>query len=191
MNAYKETYLNNAADAFGNMMNYAVNDCELDGDVFLHMFVTSGIAEKFGRGNPKIIAGMSGFDLANKVIQRVMGEVPIVKPADITDYRTPEYWAGWALAKYQWHSARSFSSILRALPFSEILNRYNPLHEADISKFYLVADNSIAEANTQINLRRLREAMGLSQAQLAKEAQAITIAKLSRVLGCEMEDLLT
>jgi hypothetical protein len=49
MNAYKESYLNNAADTFGSMMNYAVNDCGLDGDAFLHMFVTSGLAEQFGR----------------------------------------------------------------------------------------------------------------------------------------------
>ena len=34
MNAYKEIYLNNAANTFGCMMDYAVNDCGLDGDVF-------------------------------------------------------------------------------------------------------------------------------------------------------------
>ena len=210
MNAYKETYLNNAADAFGSMMNYAVNDCGLDGDAFLHMFITSGMAEQFGRGNPKIIAGMSGLDLASKVIQSVLGEMPTTSYTDTIDYRTPEYWAGWALAKYQWYCARSFPSILRLLPFSEITSRYNPLHEADISKFYFVADSIIAESNPQTNLKRLREATGLSQSQLAEEAQislrsiqmyeqrnkdinkaqAITLAKISRVLGCEIEDLL-
>jgi len=35
--------LNNAADTIGNMMDYAVNDCELDGDSFLQMFITSGL----------------------------------------------------------------------------------------------------------------------------------------------------
>ena len=209
MNAYKETYLNNAADTFGSMMNYVVNDCGLDGDVFLHMFVTSGLAEQFGRGNPKIIAGMSGLDIASKVIRNVTGEAPSAKPTDTLDYRTPEYWAGWALARYQWHCARSFPSILRVLPFSEITSRYNPLHEADISKFYSVADRIIAESNSQTNLKRLREISGLSQSQLAEEAnvslrsiqmyeqrnkdinkaQAITLAKISRILGCDIEDL--
>ena len=185
-------------------MNYAVNDCGLDGDAFLHMFVTSGMAEQFGRGNPKIIAGMSGLDLANKVMQSVMGEAPTTKPTDTINYRTPEYWAGWALANYQWHCARSFPAILRDLTFKEIANRYHPLHEADISKFYSVADAIISETNTQTNLKQLREAMGLSQSQLAEEAQvslrsiqmyeqrnkdinkaqAITLAKISRVLGC-------
>ena len=114
------------------------------------------------------------------------------------------------MAKYQWHSARSFPAILRAFPFSEITNRYYPLHEADISKFYSVADSVIAEASPQTNLKRLRKAANLSQAQLADEAevslrsiqmyeqrgkdvnkaQAITLAKIARVLGCGIEDLL-
>jgi len=209
MNAYKETYLNNAADTFGSMMNYAVNDCGMDGDEFLQMFVSSGLAEQFARGNPKIIAGMSGVDLACKVIQSSTGEIPSVQPIDTRTYRTPEFWAGWALARYQWHTARSFPTILRSFPFSEITSKYYPLHEADISRFYSVADSVIAKANPQANLKRLREAAGYTQAKLAEEsdvslrsiqmyeqrnkdinkAQAITLAKIARVLGCDIEDL--
>jgi len=210
MNAYKEIYLNNAAETFGSMMNYAVNDCGLDGDFFLRMFITSGLAEQFGRGNPKFIAGMSGIELAARAIQSCTGEPPSAKPTDTLDYRTPEFWAGWALANYQWYSARSFPAILRAFPFSEITDRYYPLHEADISKFYSVASKIIAETNPQTNLKRLRKTVGLSQSQLAKEAdvslrsiqmyeqrnkdvnkaQAITLAKIARALGCGIEDLL-
>ena len=202
--------MNNAADTFESMMYYAVNDCGLNGDMFLHMFITSGFAEQFERGVPNVIAGLSGVDLANRVIQTATDEVSAVTPTDKLDYRTPEFWAGWALAQYQWHSAKSFSSILRAFPFSKIVDRYHPLHEADISKFYYVADDIIAAANPQTNLKRLREAGGLSQSQLAAEAgvslrsiqmyeqrnkdinkaQAITLAKIARVLGCDIENLL-
>jgi len=210
MNAYNETYLSNAADVFGNMMNYAVNDCKMDGDEFLQMFVISGLAEQFARGNPKIIAGMSGVELACKVIQSGTEEMPAIRPKDMKTYRTPEFWAGWALARYQWHTARSFTSILRAFPFSEITNKYYPLHEADISKFYYVADRIVADSNPQSNLKRLREAAGYTQVELSKEAnvtlrsiqmyeqrnkdinkaQALTLAKIARVLGCDIEDLL-
>jgi DNA-binding XRE family transcriptional regulator len=210
MNAYKETYLNNAADTFGHMMNYAINDCGLDGDVFLHMFVTSGLAEQFARGNPKVIAGMSGIDLASMAIRSGTGKAPSVESSIMLEHRSLEFWAGWALARYQWHCAKSFSAILRAFPFSEIAGRYYPLHEADISKFYSVADNIIANKNPQTNLKRLRRAAGFSQARLAGEtgvslrsiqmyeqrkkdvnkAQAITLAKIARVLGCGVEDLL-
>jgi DNA-binding transcriptional regulator YiaG len=210
MNAYKKTYLNNAVNTFGNMMDYVINDYGLDGDTFLHMFITSGLAEQFERGNPKIIAGMSGVDLANRAIQNATGEFPAANPTDMPDYRTPEFWAGWAIAQYQWYSAKSFSAIIRAFPFAEIVDRYHPLHEADISKFYSVADAVIAKANPQTNLKRLREASNFSQSQLAEEsgvslrsiqmyeqrnknvnkAQAITLAKIARVLGCEVENLL-
>jgi DNA-binding XRE family transcriptional regulator len=210
MNAYKEIYLNDAANTFGHMMNYAVNDCRLDGDIFLHMFVTSGLAEQFASGNPKVIAGMSGLDLATKVICSGMGQEPSVKASYEIEHRTPEFWAGWALARYQWHCAKSFQAILRAFPFSEIAERYHSLHEADISKFYAVADNIIADKNPQTNLKRLRRVAGFTQSQLAEEAgvslrsiqmyeqrkknvnkaQAITLAKIARVLGCDVEALL-
>ena len=210
MNAYRITYLNNAANTFGSMMDYAVNDCSLDGDTFLHMFVASGLAEQFEHGVPNIVAGMSGVDLANRAIESATKAPPVVTPINKLDYRTPEFWAGWALAHYQWRSAKSFPTILRAFPFTDMVDRYHPLHEADISKFYSVADDIINAANPQTNLKRLRDAAGLSQSQLAGEsgvslrsiqmyeqrnkdvnkAQAITLARIARVLGCEVEDLL-
>jgi len=142
-------------------MDYAVNDCGINGDEFLHMFVASGLAEQFGRGNPKIIAGMSGLDLANQTLLHVTGEPPSAVPTNTTDYRTSEFWAGWVLAHYQWYSAKSFASILRAFPFDEIVSRYYPLHEADVSKFYSVADSVISETNPQTNLKRLERVPNL------------------------------
>jgi DNA-binding transcriptional regulator YiaG len=209
MRAYKETYLSNAANKFGNMMDYAVNDCKLDGDQYLHMFITSGLAEQFEHGNPKIIAGMSGIELAAKAILTITGEPSSAKPAEI-DYRTPEYWAGWILSKYQWYSARSFSSILRFLPFADIKGMYPTLHEADITKFYAAAEEIYSRECPQTNLKLIREASGFSQSQLASEskvslrsiqmyeqrnkninkAQAITLAKIARILGCDIDDLL-
>ncbi|MCL2151480.1 MAG: helix-turn-helix domain-containing protein [Oscillospiraceae bacterium] len=209
MRAYMEAYLNNAVNKFGNMMDYAVNDCELDGDQYLSMFVSSGLAQQFERGNPKVIAGMSGIDTATQAIRIVTGRPPAAKPAQL-DYRTAEFWAGWALAQYQWYTAQSFSSILRVLPFNNIVALYPALHEADITKFYAVADEIYFRECPLTNLKRIREVSGLSQSQLAAQAEvslrsiqmyeqrnkdinkahAITLAKISRALGCEVEDLL-
>jgi DNA-binding XRE family transcriptional regulator len=207
MRAYKEIYLNQTTDTFGSMMDYAINDCRLDGDIFLCMFITSGIAEQFERGNPKFIAGKSAIDLALEVIRKVsiMQETP---GAGEREYRTPEYWGGWALAQYQWLTGRPFASILRVVSFTEILRLYPTLHEADITKFFSVMDEIFESLET--NLKRLRGAWGMSQAELAREAkvslrsiqmyeqrkkdinkaQAITLAKIARTLGCEIEDLL-
>ena len=209
MRAYKEAYLNHAAKNLGSMLDYAVNDCEMDGGLFLHMFITSGLAAQFEHGNPKVIAGMSGAELAVRAIETGTGVKPSADPRE-RDYRTREYWAGWALAHYQWSTAMSFSAILRFLPFDDVLRMYPTLHEADITKFYMAADEIRFRELPQTNLKRIREASGMSQSQLSNEAgvslrsvqmyeqrnkdvnkaQAITLAKIARALGCEVEDLL-
>jgi len=209
MRAYNELYLNHAAKSFGSMLDYAVNDCEIAGGFFLHMFITSGLAEQFEHGNPKVIAGMSGVELAIQTIETATGAKPTVE-LFARYYRTPEFWGGWALAHYQWFSTKSFSTILRAFPWDEIVASYYPLHEADITKFYAIAEERYTQANPQTNLRRIRDAAGLTQSQLAEQAevslrsiqmyeqrnkdinkaQAITLAKIARVLNCDVEDLL-
>ena len=209
MRAYKEIYLSHAAKSLGSMLDYAVNDCKIDGGIVLHMFIASGLAGEFERGNPKVIAGISGVELAVIAIEAATGAIPAVSPRE-HHYRTQEYWAGWALAQYQWYTAMSFSYILRFLPFDDILRMYPTLHEADITKFYASADEVRLREFPQTNLKRIREAAGLSQAQLANEAevslrsiqmyeqrnkdvnraQAITLAKIARILACEVEDLL-
>ena len=207
--AYRKTYLYNAARNFGSMMDYAVNDCALEGCMYLHMFISSGLAHQFERGNPKVVAGMSGVELAIEAIMKTTGNAPKAIPS-VTDYRTSEYWGGWALAQYQWYTSRSFASILRFMPFSDILNMYYTLHEADITKFYETAEDIYARARPQTNLKRIREATGLSQSKLAAEsgvplrsiqvyeqrnkdinkAQALTVVKIARALGCDVEDLM-
>ena len=207
--AYRKTYLYNAARNFGSMMDYAVNDCAVEGCMYLHMFISSGLAHQFERGNPKVVAGMSGVELAIEAITKTTGSAPQAIPS-MTEHRTSEYWGGWALAQYQWHTARSFASILRFMPFSDILNMYYTLHEADITKFYETAEDIYVRARPQTNLKRIREAIGLSQSKLAAEsgvtlrsiqmyeqrnkdinkAQALTVVKIARALGCEVEDLM-
>jgi len=209
MRAYKEIYLNRAAKNLGNMLDYAVNDCNLNGNLVLHMFITSGFAEQFEHGNPKIIAGISGIELASQVIESATGIKPTATPVE-RDYRSEEYWTGWVLAHYQWFTSMSFSSILRFLPFNDIIRMYLTLHEADITKFYAVADEIRTRDFPQTNLKRIRETAGLSQSNLAiqsevslrsvqmyeqrnkdiNKAQVITLAKIARVLGCDIEDLL-
>lgn len=209
MRAYSEIYLNSATAIMAEMVDYAVNDQEVSGDDYMHMFIVSGIAKQFERGNPKYIAGKSGIEIADEVILKIKGNIKntLIK---LQENRTAEYWAGWALAQYQWYTAMQFDEIQRSLPFSYIVKLYPTLHEADITKFYEIADKHIAALNTQTNLKRIRNAAGITQDKLATEsgvslrsiqmyeqrnkdinkAQAITLAKISRVLGCEMEDLL-
>jgi DNA-binding XRE family transcriptional regulator len=209
MYAYKETYLHNAARNFGSMLDYAVNNCGINGSLFLHMFIASGLAQQFEHGNPKIIAGMSGVELALCAIGMVSGTKPLVEPSQC-DHRSAEYWSGWALAQYQWYTSMSFSTILRLIPFDDFLGMYPTLHEADITKFFTIADEIRARECPLTNLKRIRENAGLSQSQLSvqagvslrsiqmyeqrnkdiNKAQAITLAKIACILCCDVEDLL-
>jgi len=173
------------------------------------MFISSGLAQQFEHGNPKVVSRMSGVDLATEAITKATGSAPKAVPS-VTGYQTSEYWGGWALAQYQWYTARRFSSILRFMPFSDILNMYYTLHEEDITEFYKAADEIYKRTRPQTNLKRIREAAGFSESWLADEAgvpirliemleqrekemnkaQVLTVVKLARALGCEVEDLI-
>ena len=132
--AYEEMYLNDAMRVMGEMLDYAVHDCGCDGDLFFTQFLASGVAEQFERGNPKFVGGMSGVELALEVFRRTTGQIPDVD-ASAYGEKSPEYWAGWSLAYYQWESGMPFREIVsHGLTVSEVCSMYLQ-HEADIGKF--------------------------------------------------------
>ena len=146
MNAYEETYLDDAMNNLGDMFDYAVNDCGYDAAEFFTHFIISGVASAFEKGNPKYVAGLSGPELASEVIFRTFNTRSGIKPSEGTD-KSAEYWAGWILAYYQWHSAHSFGFMLKnGLTMERVLSLYHPLHEADISKFVDIADRILLAA---------------------------------------------
>lgn len=62
--AYSHMYLADAEDCLAGAFDYAVLDCKVSGDIFAHAFVRSGLAHLFEKGNPTVVSGMSGIDLA-------------------------------------------------------------------------------------------------------------------------------
>ncbi len=77
--------------------------------------------------------------------------------------RSPEYWAGWSLAYYQWFRNYHFMHILNAAPFSKILEMDSTYHEMDIRQFVDRLDDILDTFYPQTSLRRYREIAGLSQ----------------------------
>ncbi len=132
--AYNELYLSNAQRALGDMLHYAVYDLKRDIGSFYREFISSGIAYRFGIGEPKYTVGMSGAEIAYDVIEKTSGEKIDLKPSYAPN-RSPEYWAGWAVAYYEWFSNRPFAQIEEIVPITDILDMYYPYHEADIRKF--------------------------------------------------------
>ena len=177
-----ETYLNDAMNNLGNMFDYGLVDLHYDPERFYEQFLTSGVAKQFEQGNPKYVAGLSGPELAIEVIYRTEDHRPTQMPSEEID-KSPEYWAGWSLAYYQWYRAHRFSYLQQyGLTIQRILSMYPTLHEADLSKFVTVADEIIAkEKSAQIsNLQRMRKNCGMTQKELA-EKTGIRQSNISRI----------
>ncbi len=209
MHAYAEDYLPHAQRILGDMFDFAVNSCGMDGDVFFGMFLVSGVAGQFQMGNPTYVAGKTGCELVREAMVKCgLGE-PEVEDEMFAD-KSPEYWCGWALAFYQWYTGRSFERIHAAVPFGEMLCLYPTLHEADLMKLVSVMDARWDAFYTETHLKHIRKNAGLSQRELAEaskvplrqiqlfeerqrdinKTQALNLVKLGRVLGCAGEDLL-
>lgn len=207
--AYSESYLSNAKDRLSSFFDYVVHDCKLKPEWAAQLFISTGYAEQFERGNPAYLAGMSGIELARAVLAKAYGKKEFPVPT-VSEGYSPEYWAGWAVAEYQWYSGRRFKDIFERIPFRSIIEMYPVYHEMDITNFIEEMEERYKTAEGDSKLKRIRESRGLSQTELAEQsgvklrniqayeqrdneidkAQARILYKLSRVLGCSMEDLL-
>ena len=210
MNAYDKAYLEDAMSNLAVMLDYGSMTYG-DPELFFDRFLVSDISKQFGSGNPRYIAGMSGIELAEKVIEDT-GGTPVY--AEYRTFgRTATYWAGWALAYLQWYTGYSFEKINEwGVTISFLLNLYPTHHEADISKIIDTVTTRIAEnKGKSVNtLKRQRKAAGLTQQELANKsgvklrmiqayeqgyqdiskAEALNVIKLARVLNCHPENIL-
>ena len=209
IHAYSEFYLNDAKQNLAEFFDYAINVCQFDANLFSKLFVQSGYADKFERGNPAIVAGMSGIELAKKVITYAYPNWKF-PGRKFSEDRSNVYWAGWALAEYQWATSKRFKDIFSKISLAEIISMYSVYHEMDIEHFIEDMNKKYHAAEQETRLKTIRENRGISQTELAKlsgvklrsiqmyeqkvndidKAQAGTVYKLSRVLGCTIEDLL-
>ena len=109
--AYDESYLSNAQNVLGHAVDFAVMSLNLDPDVFGNTFIVSDASKQFASGNPRYVAGLNGCELARLVLTET--HMPFIDEDDAMYLdKSHEYWAGWALAYYQWASSRSFMDIL-------------------------------------------------------------------------------
>ena len=205
--AYSPLYLAKASRAVGNMLHDAVLEFGMNGTDFLKRFIQSDVAEQFENGNPKYIAGKSGLELFLEVMEKTTGETYDTDLIESYE-RSPEYWVGWMLTHYQWHSGRTFQSILDTVPYDELIGLYGTLHEADIQKSYDVLDAHFTKSDSKLKIARKHR--GLTQEALANEsgvslntirayerkskdlnkAQFDIVMKLAKALKCEISELL-
>ena len=207
--AYQEIYLSKAQAALGDAFDYAVGTCHIPGSDFIKLFIASSVSKRMENGEPAILAGKSGIEIAADVVFETTGRQLETDPQEHFG-RSREYWIGWAVCYYQRFSARSYSDIFKVLSYEDLENMYYTLHEADITKFVDIVDKKIREHFKDTNLKRIRSSYGCTQAELSKQsgvtlrsiqmyeqrnkdinkASADALYRISRVLGCSMESLL-
>lgn len=208
MRAYDREYLFDAMETLGEAFDCAANRMDMPLQEFFEMFVSTGVADAFGAGAPRYVAGTSGAELVLDVCYRagVDAGVPLV---DLLSYgEGPAYWCGWSLAFWQWRTGRPFRNIAQLVTMDELAAWYHPLHEAPEEKFVEVAESHVRPLPAP--LKRVREERGLSQAALAEwsgvslraiqqyeqrkkninHGQGQALYRLSLALGCRIEDIL-
>ena len=94
----------------------------------------TALGRMFGEGDFQLLVGMSGVELAYKVLECSGIENERIKPM-YAENRSEEYWAGWALAYYQWEAGMSFAEMNLYVPIKEVLGMYYPFHEMGIRQF--------------------------------------------------------
>lgn len=206
--AYGECYLDDAMSNLGEAFDYSANACNVTLDEFMKLFIASGYAEQFESGTPKAVAGLSGSELVLAVLEATGKQVNM--PDMRLDYDcSPEYWCGYILAYYQWHSSLRFREIVKYISMRELMKMYGTLHEASEEKAIDTFNSMIRRKATVTRLATLRKNRGISQKELAEragislrsvqqyeqrgkdinKASLDTVLSIASVLGCKPDDL--
>ena len=208
MIAYDETYVSGAQRRLGALFDFAVFGLGVDLGCTHAAFLASPLSRRFAAGDPAVVAGRSGEELALEVLAPIAADAVVCEWAPL-EAASPEYWTGWALAFYQWASGYSFDAIDKRVGVESIRSLYTPFHEMDVRQFCDRLDELCTQAHPQTNLQARRLAAGLSQSQLARaagvpvrtlqqyeqrqkninHARADYVAALARALGCSAIDL--
>ncbi len=206
--AYQEMYVSSIRRKIATAFDCAINEIGINCNDFLKYFSSSRVAKYIENGDIFFVLGKSGIEIALDILSCYKDDIKIKQ---INNYnRTIDFWIGYAISYYQWHSNRSFKDIFYVLNYHTLEELYYKYHEVDINKFVEEIDVVLNDYYKETNLKRIRNIYGISQKELAiksnvslrsiqmyeqknkdiNKANAINLYMLSKALGCQMEDLL-
>ncbi len=207
--AYNELYLSDARRCLANSLDYAVYTLGLELSEYYDMFVKNDICTRFERGDPFIVSGKSGVEIALMVISQCRRSQEYLERV-YYDGKSPEYWLGWAIAFYQWYTSCSLKLLNEEIPILSMRCMYDKYHEMDIMHFVERINEIRREQRLTTYLKKYREMKGYSQSELAAltriplktlqhyeqgdkpldKANAVYVLSLARALDCRPELLI-
>ena len=170
-------------------------------DDFAVFFANSFVAKAFEDSDSIIILGNSSIELLAKLFD----EEP--KNVEVSSSASPEFWVGWVLGYAQTTLRKSYKTLIKVFPCSELINYYFPYHEMDINHIIDVFKERLQKYSP---LKEIREKIGLSQDDLSimtdipvrtirayeqnkldiRKAQADTVYILAKTLKCSIDYLM-
>lgn len=205
IHAYSKYYANRAMIVLGSFLDIGVNVLNKDIEELWSLFMNSEYSKRFERGDPSVVSGMTGTEIA----VTLCGVEYEYDPKYYVMY-SEEYWAGWALAYFQWHHNISFEEIFSHTTITDIVNMYHPYHEMDLEHF-VDRMAKICELDSKpTKLKTIRKQKGFTQEKLAifaemplrtlqqyeqrqksiNKASAETVYLLAKALEVNVEDIL-
>ena len=181
---------------------------------FYHLFAKSEVAASFTEGGNGPDIGVSGIELVLSICENARGEVLDELLQDSISLSRGDSvrarWIGQTLARYQWDKGLSFRSIAVFLDVQDLERIYAEQGESDWKATSDAIELVRCISTRSTRLKRLRVARGLTQAELSRmsdvslrsiqqyeqrkkdinKAQAFSVYRLARVLGCQMEELM-
>ena len=207
--AYSEIYLSDAMRNLGEMTEYATDACGQNTDHTFKCFVISGYAERFGRGDPQVVAGISGTEMFMSVMERC--GVTKKWPGAFIRYDTGEsYWIGYIMAFFQWKMGVSFRQLFSVIKYDDLHRMYPALHTVSEDRAFENLSELYHKRTLVTRLQTYRKLAGMTQSDLAdasgvnlrtlqqyeiggksiSRASADKVITMARVLNCRPEDLI-
>ena len=207
IHAYDEACLERASDTLGRMLDFAAHSLHRDPALMMGLFTATGLASRFGHGDIRLAAGMSGMELAYEILERSGLTYERTTPRH-TRSLSAEYWLGRTLARAQWETGASFDQILSLFSLPGFISQYNErrmsfldglpldINEAErasaIRSFgidfsdsaaadivYTLSPDSNVKRSADTPLKKMRIKNGLSQSGLA-EASGIPLRTIQQ-----------
>lgn len=193
IHAYDEILLGFACESLGRMLDFAEHSMHIKPNEMMALFISSGAASEFERGDIRIIGGMSGVELTYEVLSRSGMEYERHLQRH-TIALSGEYYCGYALAHLQWELGVGFEDILSSLNISDLPGLYRERKNSLLEKLPWNASETdktnaleslaseytdsvlqmfsagMKESGKVSRLKKMRMKNGLSQSQLAGAA---------------------